>query len=159
MRRSDREITNKPEIIEIIKKCDVCRLAFSENNVPYIVPANFGYEYTDGKLSLYFHGANEGKKHDIIRKNPIACFEMDCSHKLIEADEACDYSMEYESVIGSGKIHYCTVKSEKVHALKQLMKQYAKNKEFTFPDHILESVTVYKLEVIDFTGKRLKKEI
>ena len=156
MRRSDREITSEPEIIEVIEKCDVCRLAFSDNNVPYIVPMNFGYDYTDGKLSLYFHGASEGKKHDIMSRNPIACFEMDCSHKLIEADEASNYSMEYESVIGNGNIHLCNDKSEKIHALKQLMKQYAKSKEFTFPDHVLESVTVFKLEVIEFTGKRLK---
>ena len=157
MRRSDREITDKSDIISIIEKCDVCRLAFSKNNVPYIVPMNFGYEYINGKLSLYFHGASEGKKHDIISKNPIACFEMDCSHKLIEAEEACNYSMEYESIIGSGNIHLCTDKSDKIHALEKLMKQYAKNKDFTFPDQVLDSVTVFKLDVIEFTGKRLKK--
>ena len=157
MRRSDREITNKLEIIEIIEKCDVCRLAFSANNVPYIVPMNFGYEYNDGNLILYFHGAKEGKKHDIMRTNPVACFEMDCSHKLIEADEASNYTMEYESVIGSGNVHFCIEKSEKINALTHLMKKYAKDKEFAFPNHILESVTVFKLEILKFTGKRLKK--
>jgi len=157
MRRSDREITKKPEIIEIVEKCDVCRLAFSENNIPYIVPMNYGYEYTDGKLTLYFHGAKEGRKHEIMRENPVACFEMDCSHKLIEADEAGDYTMEYESVTGIGHICLCTDKPDKINALKQLMRKYAKDKEFTFSDRVLESVTVYKLEVTEFTGKRLKK--
>jgi len=156
MRRSDREITSKSEIIEIIEKCDVCRLAFSDNNVPYIVPMNFGYEYKNGKLTLFFHGTNEGKKYDIMSKNPAACFEMDCSHKLIEADEACNYSMEYESVIGNGSIYFCTDKSDKIHALKQLMKKYTSDKEFAFPDHALESVTVFKLDVSEFSGKRLK---
>jgi len=156
MRRSDREITNISEIIEIIEKCDVCRLAFSENDVPYIVPMNYGYEYEHGKLTLYFHGAKEGRKHDIMRKNPVVCFEMDCSHKLIEADEAKNYTMEYESVIGIGNVSMCIEKPEKIHALKQLMKQYAKDREFDFPDHVLESVTVFKLDVSEFTGKRLK---
>jgi len=157
MRRSDREITNKSEIIEIIEKCDVCRLAFSESNIPYIVPMNFGYEYTNGKLTLYFHGAKEGKKHDIMKENPVACFEMDCSHNLIEADEASGYTMEYESVIGLGNVHECVDKSEKINALEHLMKQYAKDKEFDFPDHVLESVKIFKLDVLEFTGKRLKK--
>jgi nitroimidazol reductase NimA-like FMN-containing flavoprotein (pyridoxamine 5'-phosphate oxidase superfamily) len=125
--------------------------------MPYIVPMNFGYEYENEKLTLFYHGAKEGKKHDIISKNPIACFEMDCSHKLIEAEEAGNYTMEYESVIGVGNIQYCISKSEKTHALKQLMKKYVKDKEFTFPDHILETVTVFKLDVSEFTGKRLKK--
>jgi len=157
MRRADREITSKSEIIEVINKCDVCRLAFSDNNIPYIVPMNFGYEYEKGKLTLFFHGAKEGKKHDIMSMNPIVCFEMDCSHKLIEADDAGDYTMEYESVIGIGNVHLCTEKTEKTHALKQLMKKYAKDREFTFPEHVLESVTVFKIDVTEFTGKRLKK--
>ena len=157
MRRSDREVADKSEIVEIIDKCEVCRLAFSDNNIPYIVPMNFGYSYEEGKLTLYFHGASEGRKHDMIKKNPVASFEMDCSHKLIEAEEAGDYSMEFESVIGSGNIKYCTEKADKTHALKQLMKQYAKDREFTFPDHVMDSVTVFKLEVEEFAGKRLKK--
>jgi len=156
MRRSDRKVKDISEIIEIIKKCDVCRLAFSDNDIPYIVPMNFGIEYTNENLTLYFHGANEGKKHEIISKNPVACFEMDCSHKLIEADEACDYTMEYESVIGIGRISYCTENTGKLHALKHLMSQYTKTGDFTFPDHVLDSVTIFKLEVSDFTGKRLK---
>ena len=157
MRRSEREITDKAEIIKIIEKCAVCRLALSDNNIPYIVPMNYGYEYSDDKLTLYFHGANEGKKHDIIANNPTVCFEMDCSHKLIEADEAANYTMEYESVIGNGVASYIIDKSEKIMGLRRLMKQYAKDKDFTFPDHVIDSVTMFKLDVSDFTGKRLKK--
>ena len=157
MRRSDRQVSDKTEIIKIIEKCDVCRLGLSDNNIPYVVPMNFGYLYDDGKLTLYFHGASQGRKHDIIANNPVACFEMDCSHKLIEADNAWQYTMEYESVIGSGEIHYCTDKSEKTNALAYLMKQYAGDKNFTFPDHVLDTVTVFKLEVVEFTGKRLMK--
>ena len=157
MRRSDREITDKAKIIEIIEKCDVCRLALADGNIPYVVPMNYGYEYTDGKLTLYFHGAKEGKKLDIIAKNPLACFEVDCSHKLVEADDAWNYTMEYESVIGSGRIYLCAEKPEKIKALEQLMKKYAKGKEFTFPDYVIESAALFRLEVCEFTGKRLKK--
>ena len=157
MRRSDREITDKMEIMQVVEKCDVCSLAFSDNDIPYIVPVNFGFEYTDGRLILYFHGASEGKKHEIITRNPRACFEMDCSHKLIEAEEAADYTMEYESVIGNGIISYITEISEKTKALNFLMKHYAKEKSYSFSDHVIESVTVFKLDVLAFTGKRLKK--
>ena len=157
MRRSDREVTQKADILEIIEKCDVCRLGLSENNIPYVVPMNFGYEFIDDVLTLYFHGAKDGKKLDIISKNPLACFQMDCSHKLIEADEAIKYTMEYESVIGSGQIYICHDKPEKIKALKQLMKHYAKDKDFDFPDHAVESVTVFKLIASEFTGKQLKR--
>ncbi|HBU12236.1 MAG TPA: pyridoxamine 5'-phosphate oxidase family protein [Clostridiales bacterium] len=154
MRRTDREITNKAEIIKIIEKCDVCRLGLSDHNMPYVVPMNFGFEYTKGKLVLFFHGASEGKKLQIIQNNPLACFEMDCSLKLIEGRQAHQYSMEYESVVGNGTITICSEKAEKIKGLTQLMKKYAKNREFDFPDSVLESVAVFKLEVADFTGKR-----
>lgn len=45
MRRKDREITDFHELIEIMKKCDVCRIALKdEDGYPYIVPLNFGLE-------------------------------------------------------------------------------------------------------------------
>lgn len=157
MRRSDREITDVDEIIKIIEKCDVCRLALSADNLPYIVPMNYGFEYTGGNLVLYFHSAHEGRKLDIIKKNPFACFEMDTSHRIVEADKACGFSMEYESVIGSGKISFCSEKSGKTKALNQLMKNYAKDRVFSFSDHELESVTVFRLDVAEFTAKRCMK--
>jgi nitroimidazol reductase NimA-like FMN-containing flavoprotein (pyridoxamine 5'-phosphate oxidase superfamily) len=157
MRRKDREITDPLEIIKVIDKCDVCRIGLSDGNVPYIVPLNFGYDYIGGKLTLYFHGAKEGKKLEIIQRNPAACFEMDCSHKLIVADAPEKYTMEFESVMGNGRIHICTGKAEKTHALTRLMKTYAKDREFVFSDSVIESVGILKLEVSDFTGKRLKK--
>lgn len=157
MRRADREVTDKAEIIRIIEKCDVCHLALSRDNIPYIVPMNFGFDYLQGVLTLYFHGAKEGTKLQIISENPAACFQMDCSHKLIEAEQAGHYTMEYESVIGNGTIFMCDSNEEKLKALGQLMKTYAKDRDFQFPDSVLDSVTVFKLVVSDFTGKRLKK--
>ncbi len=157
MRRKDREVADIADILAIIERCDVCRLALAENNTPYVIPMNFGYEYANDKLTLYFHGAGEGKKHDIIKANPRACFEMDRGHRLIESNEAQHYTMEYESVIGSGVIALCKERDEKIKGLRLLMKQYAKEKEFTFPAHVVDGVTVLRLDVAEFTGKRLKK--
>ena len=72
MRRSDREVTEFNDIVSIIKKCDVCRLALIDENYPYIIPLNFGMNITeDNVLELYFHGATEGKKLDLISKDII----------------------------------------------------------------------------------------
>lgn len=38
MRRHDKEITDKKEIESIINESNICRIALSENNSPYIVP-------------------------------------------------------------------------------------------------------------------------
>lgn len=44
MRRRDREITDKQEILEVMRKCDVCRIALHDGDYPYIVPLNFGLQ-------------------------------------------------------------------------------------------------------------------
>ncbi|WP_278453702.1 pyridoxamine 5'-phosphate oxidase family protein, partial [Thomasclavelia spiroformis] len=57
MRRKDREITDFDEIMNIINKCDTCRLALFDKEFPYIVPLNFGVDIRDEQLYLYFHCA------------------------------------------------------------------------------------------------------
>lgn len=61
MRRNDRKIQNTNDIIQVIKKCDICRLALNDNDYPYILPLNFGMQTENEQIILYFHGANEGK--------------------------------------------------------------------------------------------------
>ena len=46
MRRNDREISGTGEVDEIIRKADVCRIAFANDNIPYVVTMNFGYMLT-----------------------------------------------------------------------------------------------------------------
>ena len=66
MRRKDREIKDTYGIREIIRECDCCRLAFPDGKSAYIVPLSFGYDEEEN--ALYFHGAAEGKKMDLVRQ-------------------------------------------------------------------------------------------
>ena len=81
MRRKEREITDNNKIIEIIDKCDCCRLGFKDEESVYIVPLNFGYKKEDEKIILYFHGSNEGKKVNLIKSQSNIGFEMDTKHE------------------------------------------------------------------------------
>jgi len=155
MRRKDKEITGTDEKLEIIAKCKFCRLGLSENNYPYIVPLNYGFSYDNGKLTLYFHCATEGKKIDIIKKNNNACFEIDCDTKLVEGKTACDYGYEFKSIIGFGKIIFLDTKGEKINGLNYLMKQQTgEDKKYDFNENQLNNVIVFKLAVGEFTGKQ-----
>jgi len=156
--KKEREVANKQEIIQIIEKCDICRLAFLDNNIPYIVPMNFGYSYDNNKLVLYFHCAREGKKLDIIKKNNIVCFEMDCSHNLITSNIACKYTMEFESLIGNGVIEIVDTDREKLIALNYIMKKYSNKNDFLFEEKKVKLIKILRLSVSDYSGKRLKRE-
>ncbi len=151
MRRKDREITDMDVILSIIRKCDVCRLALFGEEYPYIIPMNFGFHYENQQLKLYFHGAKQGTKIDLIARNPKASFEMDCSHELIPGPQACDYTMNYESVCGNGIIRILD-RSQAEYALKQLMKQYTEQ-ELTYKQAAVDAVAVMELTVEQITGK------
>ena len=44
-------------MLDIMRKCDVCRLAFHDGDYPYIVPLNFGLSVTGDTVELIFHSA------------------------------------------------------------------------------------------------------
>lgn len=155
MRRSDREISLAEEIIEVMERCDVCRLAFNDDGYPYILPLNFGMQVKDGEISLFFHGADTGKKYELLRKDNRVSFEMDCAHRLVMDEDKGFCTMEYESVIGRGRIELVP-DEEKYPALCLLMAHYHKE-DFPFNKEAISRTTVMKLKVEQFTGKRRMK--
>jgi nitroimidazol reductase NimA-like FMN-containing flavoprotein (pyridoxamine 5'-phosphate oxidase superfamily) len=155
MRRSDREVTDIEDKLGIIRRCKVLRLGLSEQNQPYIVPLNFGFEYGDGILTLYMHGAKEGKKADILNRNKQVCFEMDGEHALIPGKSPAAYSFAYESVIGFGTAEILEKEDEKIHGLNLLMRQQTgEDREYTYPPAQLKGTLVFRLKVSSFTAKR-----
>jgi len=158
MRRKDREIIDINEKINVIKKCKVCRIGLSENNMPYVIPLNYGYNFENDTLTLFFHSAREGKKLDIIKNNNNACFEIDCDTRLIEAEKACNYGYAFRSIIGFGKIIILEDLDEKIDGLNKIMKHQTEKEiiyDFTYDE--IKNVCVYKMIVEKFTGKQ--KEI
>jgi nitroimidazol reductase NimA-like FMN-containing flavoprotein (pyridoxamine 5'-phosphate oxidase superfamily) len=155
MRRKEREITDIHEKLAVIDRCKVCRIGLVDGDRPYIIPLNFGYAFLDNQLTLFFHSAREGKKIDLLHKNPNACFEIDCDHSLLEGGKPCEYGFAFSSVIGFGTIDFISAAEEKTFALNMLMKhQTGKNMQYGYTENELNGVTVYKLTVAEFTGKR-----
>lgn len=157
MRRSDREIKDFDKIISIMEKCDVCRIALNNGGYPYILPLNFGLDVLEGKkVELYFHGALKGTKYALINADNRASFEMDCSHRLVTERERGSCTMEYESVIGRGRIKMVKA-ADKYDALCLIMKHYHQE-NFPFNQAIMPQTKVFKLVVEQMTGKtRMKK--
>lgn len=155
MRRREREIVNFEELVEVMRRCDVCRLALNAQEVPYILPLNFGMEAEDGQVVLYFHGAGEGTKHELIARDNRASFEMDCGHTLILDDEKGTCSMVYESVVGRGLIETVSEK-EKLRALQLIMAHY-RQEDFPIPREMIAATCVFRLVVSGMSGKRREK--
>lgn len=153
MRRKDREIADFDKMLKIMEQCDCCRLGFQDEGSTYIVPMNFGYQEERGKVTLYFHSAKVGKKIDLLKAQPYVGFEMDTKHELVENEAACGYSFLYQSIIGEGNVSIIDDYSEKIYALRRIMKHYSKKTEWDFRDDLVSRVAVIKLDVTKWSCK------
>jgi len=150
MRRKDKEIKDKKEIESIINRAIVCRIALSDNNMPYIVPINFGYKDN----CLYIHSATEGKKIDIIKKNNDICFEIDIAHEILQGKSACHTTMKYYSVIGYGKAYIIDDSEEKIKALNIIIEHYLPEIPHEYSEKFLKKIVIIKIEIDNMTGKK-----
>lgn len=152
MRRSQNEIAKRTIIDEVIRSCDVLRVGMSVDNIPYIVPMNFGYD----EKSFYCHCAREGRKLDMLAVNPNVCFELDTDHNLVAVgEEACKWTMTYTSVMGMGTMTTVTDPAQKAHALNLIMAQYGgKTSGYEYPDKMLEATVILRLDITEITGKK-----
>ncbi len=167
MRRKDREVKDFDEIIDIFTRCKVLHLALITDGKPYSVPVNFGYTLTEEngnrKLSLYFHGAGEGKKLDAIRQNSSVSFSAQTGADVSGDDEPCSWTCFYESVIGFGEAKILDDKKERAVGLDSIMlhngyKIPSGIKIIAYNAMALAKTAVVKIEVSEITGKRhLKK--
>lgn len=168
MRQAKREVKNFKEIISIIQQCDVIRLAFHDGEYPYMVPLNFGYvvegdiEAEDASLyncsiTFFFHGAMEGKKYEVMEKNPKAFFEMDCNHQVVaygtDNPAGAHCSFMYESVMGKGVVEFIEDEEEKLKYLTILTDRYH-TEHFVFNPAAVPRTKVFKLTVQEMTAKR-----
>ena len=149
MRRKDREITDRDEILDIVRKARFCRLAFCDGDTPYIVPVNFGY----ADEALYIHCAPEGRKIDIIKRNNTVCFQMDVDLHLKEGERACDWSLGYRSVVGWGSAHVLDTPADLREGLRIIMRQYSE-RNYEFSESDLTGVAVIKIVISRLTGKK-----
>lgn len=153
MRRSDREVTDKEKIQDIIDRCTCCRLGFCDEGEVYIVPLSFGYAHTENGYVFYFHGAKQGRKIDLIRATHKAGFEMDTQYKLKEGAEACAYSARFQSIIGNGMVEIVEDFAEKKHALVRIMQHNTGKADWEFPDQHVHAVGIFKLTVTELSCK------
>ena len=156
MRRRDRQINDREEIINILKKGFVCHLAMCANNEPYVVPMI--YVYHDD--CLYFHCAEVGLKLDIIRQNSRVCFQVEThSQDSVEnAGTPCDWGFAYESAIGFGNAQLIEDDEEKKRVYDLLVAKIAPSGyihgEDPYVPKKIRGTYIIKVPSESVTGKR-----
>jgi len=158
MRRKDRQITDPAEIRAILARARVLHLGLFDGEYPYVVPMHYGFSLADGKLTLYTHGAKEGRKLDLIRRDGRVFVEIDTDEELVPGSAACAWGACYASVMGRGRASIVEDETEKCRALELLMKTQT-GADFAFTPQAAAAVTVLRIELEEYTAKARKKKL
>lgn len=157
MRRHEREVTDTQEINEVLEKSFVLHIGFNDKSRVYVVPVNFGYEEKNRNYVLYFHGARDGRKFNLISSGGAVGFECETDFELKAGKAACDYSAYYSSIIGEGIVSEIEGLEEKKSALNLIMKKATGKSGWDYTDLMLEKTGVFKIKVTDISCKKHKK--
>ena len=152
MTKRELQITDEQQIRAILDGAKVVHVGMCVDNEPYVVPMNYGYLMEDGRLTIYLHSAQQGKKLDMIRQNPKVFFELDCDWVPFEGERPCQYGLSYSSVMGRGTATILEDVEEKKRAMSLLMKTQTE-KDFTFEDRLVSIVAVIRIDVDGYTAK------
>jgi nitroimidazol reductase NimA-like FMN-containing flavoprotein (pyridoxamine 5'-phosphate oxidase superfamily) len=108
---------DKKEIRDALRNEKLCRIAFIEDNFPYISP----FQYVNINDTLYFHFTNYGKKKEILKKNQNVCvyiehFEQDLSYyffisiqgKLILVENSKEKALVIQKILEEARNHFST---------------------------------------------------
>ena len=128
-----------------------------DNDHPYVVPMQYGFTFTDGRLTLYAHCAKEGRKLDILKKNPCVFIELETDVAIVSGgDIPCKYGSEYASVMGAGTAAIVEDVAEKISGLRLMMKTQS-GRDFEITEQMAASVTVLRIDVPYVTAKSRAK--
>ncbi len=150
MRKTNQEITEKKVLDEILTQSRICRIAMIDHGLPYLLPFNYGYQSN----CIYIHTATVGKKLDILRNNPIVCFEIELTAEVISDETACKWATRYRSVIGNGHIDIISDFDQKILGLEIIMKHNGAPPPYVFESGHIDSLVILKLNIDTITGKQ-----
>lgn len=157
IRRRDREVADDRWIEALLYRAPVGVLATADGPLPD-VNANL-FVYAPGERALYLHTARVGRTRDVIAANPRVAFTVWEMGRLLPADTALEFSVEFASVVAYGD---CTVVEDEAlatRALSALLVKYAPHLEAgsdyrpPVPAE-LKRTTVLRVEIDRWGGKR-----
>jgi len=149
MIRKDKEITDKKIMLDVITQTQVCYMGMSKDNLPYVLPINFGIH----ESTIYFHCALKGKKINILHKNPNVCLVFNIDNRISSELPQDIWTMYYHSVIAFGKVEFIKDLTAKQEAINIMFRHYG-GIDYPLPKSALDQTKFMKVKISKMTGKR-----
>lgn len=127
----------------------------SDSGMPYAVPLSLVKKNDN---TFYFHCAQEGKKLDLLSKNPNVCLSAVGKCKPTVGPKDGSFTLEFKSAIAFGKAELVSDNAEKVDAMRLICQKYLPQHMDAFSaaiDRSIAHTSVVKITLTEPpTGKR-----
>lgn len=150
MRRHDREIVDRADMLRVLNACDVLHVALQGETYPYVVPLSFGWEERNGRVVLYVHGAREGLRHVLLARCPRVAVEASRMFRYVDTGHGL--TCTYESVMGTGEAE--AVRGEEAERGLQAIVRHCGFADYACGPQVLAATSVWRITLNEITGKR-----
>lgn len=156
LRRNDRA-ADEDWIREFLRESAVGVLATVRDGQPF-VNSNI-FVYNEDRNAIYLHTARTGRTRDNVETASKVAFTVFETGRLLPADEALEFSIEYGGVVVFGAASVVEDSEEAEHGLQLLLDKYAPHlkpgrdyRPITAGE--LKRTSVFRLDIESWSGKR-----
>lgn len=155
MRKQSREMPAE-WALEVLDKAPFITLSMTDSDgSPYAVPLSMAR--TDER-TFYFHGAIEGRKMEVLDRNPKVCLSAVTRCRPVVGPKDNSFTLEFKSAIAFGTAEMVTDREEKILGLKAVCRRFLPQHMEAFEaavERSIERTAVVKVTLTEPpTGKR-----
>lgn len=155
--RADRAVTDEAWIRAFLHRAPYGILATASEGQPFVNTNLFAYDET--AQVIYLHTARQGRTRSNVEANGRVCFSVGEMGRLLPADTAMGFSVEYASVVVFGQASIIEDMEQARHALQLLLDKYAPHLRpgsdyRPITDEEIEITSVYRIQIDSWSGKK-----
>jgi uncharacterized protein len=157
MRRQDRAIEDEGWIRALLHRAPFGSLATVHDGQPFVNMNIFVYD--EEADAIYLHTARTGRTRTNVEAEDRVCFAVSEMGRLLPADVALEFSVEYAGVIVFGRAAVVEDGDEAKQALQRLLDKYCPHlrpgRDYrATTDEELARTTVYRVRIETWSGKQ-----
>ena len=161
VRRADRAVTDEEWIKSFLHHAPVGVLATVMGDQPFVNSNIFVYDEVNH--AIYMHTARVGRTPANVNASKKVCFSISEMGRLLPADVALEFGVEYKGVMVFGTAQIITEPAEAEHGLQLLLDKYCPHlqpgrdyRPITTDE--LKRTAVYRIDIDKWSGKQKQVE-
>ncbi len=157
VRRRDRAVNDDAWIADLLGRASMATMATANAGQPFINSNIFAY--VPAQHVIYVHTARYGRTRANAEGGTAVCLSVSEMGRLLPADVALEFSVEYAGVVVFGTLHVVEDAAEAAAGLQLILDKYAphlrpgEHYRATTAEELVRT-SVFRIDIEEWSGKR-----